>query len=503
MNNFKNTLLYYITALFIIILLAYQFILNYNSVPAIDGPNEAIILIGAYGVATVLIYQILKGIVVSDKSTLIRNITILFAGNCMIYAVLFFTNSNLNYSDFFNTSALQYFIGYFIFSVCASFMGSNIFYQYRKEIRTNGYHRYVIRKYLIQAVVANLFLYFVFTQLVNPFFTHTIFYPHVMNYALIGVITILFLSIFYFLEKKRQSFEKEIIKETTKAETATANFETLKNQLDPHFLFNSLNVLTGLIEENPEKAVDFTTSLSKIYRYLLEQKDKQVVPLAEEIKFAKTYINLLKLRFENAIDFNLEIQDFSDNEFIVPLSLQILLENTIKHNIVTESKPLKIRIYKENQHLIVENSLQLKTSVKDSTGVGINNIKNRYLLLSHHEVVISNENNLFKVELPILTPQIMNSINHDHSEDFTYDQAKNRAIALRKFYQTLIRSTIAFGVCAIVNIVSYNGYWWCLWVLFGVGVDCINKAAKLYQFDENWENRKAKEILEKNNQNKK
>ena len=117
---------------------------------------------------------------------------------------------------------------------------------------------------------------------------------------------IIFLGIFYFLDKKKNQLEKEIVKESTKAETATSKFESLKNQLDPHFLFNSLNVLTGLIEENPENAIDFTTSLSTIYRYVLEQKDKEVVPIQEELIFAKTYINLLKLRFENSIDFELD-----------------------------------------------------------------------------------------------------------------------------------------------------------------------------------------------------
>lgn len=146
-----------------------------------------------------------------------------------------------------------------------------------------------------------------------------------------------------------------------------------------------------MIEENPENAIDFTTSLSKIYRYVLEQKDKEVVPIQEELIFAKTYINLLKLRFENSIDFELDQSLINDGEFIVPLSLQILLENTIKHNIVSEQKPLKIKIYKQDNNLIVENTLQPKDSIKDSTGVGLNNIINRYQLISNREVVIAKE----------------------------------------------------------------------------------------------------------------
>lgn len=208
MNKFKDAIIYFIAVIIIILLFTSQLIFKNQFVPPIYGPNEVFILIGAYIIGTQLIYQFLKGIVVSEKSTIFRNIIVLFVGNFIIYSVLFFSNSSLKYSDFFNPSALNYFIGYFIFSISAAFIGSNLFYQYRQEINKNGYHRYVIWKYFLQAIVTNLFLYFVFTQLINPFFPVTIFYPHVMNYIMIGFITIIFLSIFYFLEKKRQSFEK-------------------------------------------------------------------------------------------------------------------------------------------------------------------------------------------------------------------------------------------------------------------------------------------------------
>ena len=447
--------------------------------------------------------QFLKGIVVSEKSTIFRNIIVLFIGNFIIYSVLFFSNSNLKYSEFFNPSALNYFIGYFIFSISAAFIASNLFYQYRQEINKNGYHRYVIWKYFLQAIITNLFLYFVFTQLINPFFPVTIFYPHVMNYIMVGFITIIFLTIFYFLEKKRQSFEKEIIKETTKAETATANFETLKNQLDPHFLFNSLNVLTGLIEENPEKAVDFTTSLSKIYRYLLEQKDKEVVPLEDEIKFANTYINLLKLRFEDSIHFHLNMIDFNKNEFIVPLSLQILLENTIKHNSASENKPLKIRIYKDNQHLIVENSFQPKETIKDSTGIGLNNIKNRYQLISKKTIQINQTKDNFSVAIPILTQKINVMENQLNQENKDYQLALEHAKELKKFYTHLGTYLVFSFFFFILNAVTSFGHWWFYWPMLGWGLGVAINAVKVFVYSKGWEERKAQEILDKNNQPKK
>ncbi|MBS7333968.1 MAG: histidine kinase, partial [Weeksellaceae bacterium] len=413
MNNFKDSILYLISIILVVVIMLLTMLFKKGFAFEIYGVEDIISIVIAYILLGVLTFQVLKGIVVVDKTTLTRNILIMLGINFIIYSIMFFTNPNTQLAYFFNSTAFNYFIGYFLFSLCASFIGSSLFYEYKKEIDKNGFHSYVIWRYFLQSIIVIQFLYYVFTVFVNDLFPIDIFYNQTANYVLVGIITSIFLSIFYYLEKNRNKFEKQIKKETSKAETATANFETLKNQLDPHFLFNSLNVLTGLIEENPEKAVDFTTSLSKIYRYLLEQKDKEVVPLEEEIRFAKTYINLLKLRFENSIHFHMNLIDFQEDEFIVPLSLQILLENTIKHNIVSESKPLKIRIYKEDNFLIMENSFQPKDSIKDSTGVGLNNIKKRYELISDQKLKISNENNLFKVELPILTNKLMILDNED------------------------------------------------------------------------------------------
>src|SRR5690606_27500451 len=121
------------------------------------------------------------------------------------------------------------------------------------------------------------------------------------------------------------------------AGTANARFDALKNQLDPHFLFNSLNVLTSLIEENPENAQRFTTALSKVYRYVLEQKNKDLVSVDEELDFARTYMSLLKMRFEDSIVFTIPDKASDPESKVVPLSLQLLLENAVKHNMVTSS----------------------------------------------------------------------------------------------------------------------------------------------------------------------
>ncbi len=173
------------------------------------------------------------------------------------------------------------------------------------------------------------------------------------NYIVASTITFIIVSIVHIIYLYKYYQENKLKEQKIIAGTASAKFESLKNQIDPHFLFNSLNVLSSLIEENPENAQKFTTSLSKIYRYVLEQKDKELVSVEEELSFAKTYMNLLKMRFENSITYELPDEFNNPEARVVPLSLQLLLENTIKHNVVSEQKPLHIKIYVENSDIIV------------------------------------------------------------------------------------------------------------------------------------------------------
>ena len=396
----------------VFILISWLFIwLNKEDVIYFFRGNNADIVIGLNAILKYLalgfiIYKLIEGIIVSDKKLILRNISILFVINVLIYSVIFFTSANVSFNQYFHPEAIKYFIGYFSFSIAASFVNTSVFNEYRTDFPESSKPEKVLRKYFLRSILYTLVLYYVFVVFANLLLQKYIFYDQTINYLLVAVITVFFLFLFYIIDRKKNKLERKIVIESTKAETATAQFETLKNQLDPHFLFNSLNVLTGLIEENPDNAIDFTTSLSKIYRYVLEQKDKEVVSIQEEINFAKTYVNLLKLRFENSIDFEIEKTNFSENEFIIPLSLQILLENTIKHNIVSEQKPLKIKIYKKDNKLIVENSLQPKETIKDSTGIGLNNIINRYQLISNREVIIEKNHDVFRVELPILTKKI-------------------------------------------------------------------------------------------------
>ncbi len=303
---------------------------------------------------------------------------------------------------------------------------------------------------------------------------------------------------FYKAYNENKVKEQKII-----AGTANAKFESLKNQIDPHFLFNSLNVLSSLIEENPENAQRFTTSLSKIYRYVLEQKDKELVSVAEELAFAKTYMNLLKMRFENSITFQLPT-DFDNLEArVVPLSLQLLLENTIKHNVVSENKPLQITIFIQDNYLVVQNNLQKKEVLQDRQGVGLQNIVSRYALLSKRKVLVEQTETHFKVLIPILTKQIAAmETNTISNENLAYARAKERVERLKGFYGNLISYCIVIPILIIVNLSSPHPFQWFWFPLLGWGMGVTFHALETFGYGKNWEEQKIQQILNKNKTNK-
>lgn len=225
---------------------------------------------------------------------------------------------------------------------------------------------------------------------------------HIVYYFQIAV-TSLFISMIFFGFYFYKKFKDYQIQETQQEkQQITAQFESLKNQLDPHFLFNSLNVLNGLIEEDPKKASLFTTDLSRIYRYVLEHKDKSLVSLQEELTFSKAYLNLLSLRFEAGIQIGLHFHEDEISGCILPLSLQLLIENVVKHNIISLKTPLMLKIYRKNDYLYVENNLQKKKVLNSNAGIGLKNIQERYALLSDRPVYIQESDDTFSVGLPII-----------------------------------------------------------------------------------------------------
>ena len=314
--------------------------------------------------------------------------------------------------------------------------------------------------------------------------------------SVIAIVVLLGIHTFYFYKAYNENRVKE---QKIIAGTANAKFESLKNQIDPHFLFNSLNVLSSLIEENPDNAQRFTTSLSKIYRYVLEQKDKELVTVAEELAFAKTYMNLLKMRFENSISYELPT-DFDNHEAkVVPLSLQLLLENTIKHNVVSENKPLNIKIYIKDNFLVVENNLQKKEVLQDRKGVGLQNIVSRYAILSERKVLIDENKETFAVYLPILTKQIsIMETSNTFNENTSYLRAKERVEKLKGFYGNLASYCTVIPILIFINLTTNsNGFQWFWFPMLGWGLGLTFHAFETFGYGKTWEEKKIQEILDK------
>lgn len=324
------------------------------------------------------------------------------------------------------------------------------------------------------------------------------------NYIISIVITFVVTLVIHAIYFYKAYQENKVKEQKIIAGTASAQFESLKNQIDPHFLFNSLNVLSSLIEENPESAQKFTTSLSKVYRYVLEQKDKELVSVAEELKFAKTYMNLLKMRFENSITF--EIPEGFDNEEakVVPLSLQLLLENCIKHNVVSEAKPLHVKISIENNQLVVTNNLQKKEVLSDRKGVGLQNIVNRYAILTKRTVLVEENEQEFKIFLPILTKQItIMETQNIYNENLAYQRAKDKVEQLKGFYGNLISYCIVIPVLILINLQSSNNFQWFWFPMLGWGMGLTFHALETFGYGKSWEERKINELMNKDDNNSK
>jgi hypothetical protein len=254
--------------------------------------------------------------------------------------------------------------------------------------------------------------------------------------------------------------------------------------------------LSSLIEENPIAAQKFTTSLSKVYRYVLEQKDKELVSVAEELTFAKTYMNLLLMRFENCITFEIPENIDNDETKVVPLSLQLLLENCIKHNVVSETKPLHIKISVENGVLAVSNNLQKKEVLTDRKGVGLENIVNRYGILTQRKVIVEENENEFKISIPILTKQIsVMETNTLFSENAAYARAKKRVEELKGFYGNLTAYCIVIPTLAIINYNTFWGFQWFWFPMLGWGLGLSFHAFGVFGYGKTWEERKIQEIV--------
>lgn len=222
-----------------------------------------------------------------------------------------------------------------------------------------------------------------------------------------AIIGTLYEAGYFFRMWKRQAIEAEALK----SRQLRAELDILRNQVSPHFLFNSLNTLVAIIPEDPAQAVRFTKALSHVYRYILQHKDKEVVDLGTELDFTEAYIHLMKVRFEDSLRINLQVDPAHRRLLVAPLTLQLLLENALKHNVASAAHPLTVDIHVEQgraadggtRHtLVVRNNLRRRQGGIEGTGTGLSNVKQRYAILSDRPVDVIETREHFLVALPLL-----------------------------------------------------------------------------------------------------
>jgi hypothetical protein len=222
----------------------------------------------------------------------------------------------------------------------------------------------------------------------------------------------------------------------------------------------------------------------------------------EELSFARAYVGLLKTRFEDSIQIDIPEKSHIPDAQVVPLSLQLLLENAVKHNIVSDNKPLKLRIYEEGNQLIIENNLQKKQVAQNSTGVGLQNIASRYQLLTDRKMSIVENKTHFKVHIPILTntPEIVTSNNNDRAtvEDIKLIKAKERVKSIKDFYDDVVKT---FGIVIFLAAINYftSGFPWAVFPAIGMGIGLLFKYLRTFEksafLGKGWEDSKISEFM--------
>ena len=211
------------------------------------------------------------------------------------------------------------------------------------------------------------------------------------------VISLIFVAVGFFQNWRRSLVEAE----SFKSEMLMYKYESLQNQINPHFLFNSFNVLSDLVYMDQKKAVDFISQLSQLFRYVLDSRDKELVPVKEELDFLSAYVYLLHTRFEEKLSISQELEAGED-EMIVPMTLQLLIENCVKHNEISDSKPLSIRIKRRGDYLQVENKLQPKSTSPVSKKTGLSNIRQQFRYFTSREIIVKESDQHFSVDIPLI-----------------------------------------------------------------------------------------------------
>ena len=318
----------------------------------------------------------------------------------LVVVVLFWDNYTTSFKEFAITIIWAY-------SICFTQWVGHVYINNKLNERFSWRHKPALRiisgvVFVIgYAVIAYLIVQFILTRIFFGSYPEN-FWEWTVNSSIYAIIisagvTLLFTAIGFFKAWKKSVIEAEQFK----TQMLAYKYEALQNQINPHFLFNSFNVLTDLVHEDQNKAANFIKELSSLFRYVLDSREKELVPIAQEIEFLKTFVYLLKMRFEDKLVVTIDVS-ISENEFIVPMALQLLVENCVKHNEVSKLKPLNILVKRSNKNIEVVNNLQPKNVGNDSKGIGLDNLNQQYIYFTDKSVVVEKSKEQFSVKLPIL-----------------------------------------------------------------------------------------------------
>jgi len=256
---------------------------------------------------------------------------------------------------------------------------------------------------LLYSILSGIVLMLMLVGIHQALFPRYHFQSMMMMYEFRGILINLTICMFlYFLYQTHRSHKIEIELERVKADHVTAQYELLKQQVNPHFLFNSLNTLKSMVEIDDQHTAEFILNLSDFYRFTLEKRKQDIILLSEELSILHSYMFLLRARFEEGINFDDQIPVDYMTSLIPPFTLQLLVENCIKHNIVSLEQPLTISLAIQDDMLHVTNHLQLKMNSDPSTEMGLENINQRYLHLTHRKIEIAEDSESFTVKLPLI-----------------------------------------------------------------------------------------------------
>jgi sensor histidine kinase YesM len=251
---------------------------------------------------------------------------------------------------------------------------------------------------IITYIITMMVAYFGFSLPMDGPWAYLIF--GLFDRLLYSILVAAFYELLLFMEAWKKAVQEA---ESLKKINLAVQLDSLKNQVKPHFLFNSLNTLTALVERDTQVAVAFIAQLSKVYRYLLQSSEKNLSSLSQELEFTRAYFFLLQTRFQEGLNLQIQVEEKYLSCLIPPLTLQILVENAVKHNQVSSRKPLQVSItLEEGNWLVVQNNLQPKRIAVASNGMGLSNISAKYKLLNQPEVIIMQEATAFTVKVPLL-----------------------------------------------------------------------------------------------------